>query len=84
MRDAVEAELNSVMNESLGTHPRTDAGFVQEIRDPVFDDARAHALLHVVEAPGFHDYRVNASLVEEVSEQKSGGTGADDHHLRAI
>ena len=55
VRDAVEAELDTVVHESLGAHPRADAGFLKEIRDAVFDDAGPHAVLHVVETPRFDD-----------------------------
>jgi len=83
VRHAVETKLDTVMDEPLSAHPRTHAGFLEEVGNAVFDDARSNPLLHVVEAPGFQDDGVDALALEEVAEQEPRRTGADDHHLRA-
>jgi hypothetical protein len=71
------------MNESFGAHARPHARILKKIGDAVFDDARANAVLYVLQASGFDDNGIDTPALEEVSEQESGRTGADDHHLRA-
>jgi hypothetical protein len=71
------------MNEALCAHPRADARFFKKVRNPPLNDAGAHALLHVLEASSFEDNRLNATLVEEVSEEESGRPRTDDDDLRA-
>jgi hypothetical protein len=83
VRHPLDPELDAVVHESLGAHPRTDAGFLKEIGDAVFDDAGSHTVLHVVETARLDDHGVDAVALEKVSEQQSGGTGANDDHLRA-
>jgi len=60
VRHAVETKLDTVM-DSRQRASATHAGFLEEVGNAVFDDARSNPLLHVVEAPGFQDDGVDAS-----------------------
>src|SRR5580698_7688298 len=55
LRDAVEADLDPMMDEAFGAHARTDPGLLKEVRDAVLDDARTHALLNVVATASLND-----------------------------
>jgi hypothetical protein len=83
MRHTVETKFDSVVNETVATHALPHAGLLEEIGDAVFDDARANAVLYVIEASSLDDDGVDALALEEMSEQETGRTGADDNHLRA-
>ena len=72
-----------IRDRAFGAHARSHPGGFEKVGDAVLDDARAHAVLHVLEAAGLDDDGVDALALQQVTEHQSSRTGADDHHLRA-
>jgi len=62
-------------------HPRADAGFVEQTHRALFDDAGANTAEHVFGGLPFQDNVVDAMLVQELTEQKPGRSGADNGDL---
>jgi len=56
------------VDETIGMHPRADAGLVQQIHRDLFDDAGAHAAEHMVGGLPLQDDIIDASTLEELAE----------------
>ena len=78
---AVDTNLHALVDEAVGVHPRADAGLVQEIHRDLFDDAGAHAAEHVLRGLPFKDDVGNAVFVQQLPQQQSGRTRADNDDL---
>src|SRR5262249_6781901 len=63
---AVEAQLDSVMNQALFLQALADAHLCQEIDRALLQHARAHALLYILPAAVLHHDRFDSLEIEEV------------------
>ena len=71
------------MTHPLAVQPLADAVLGQDVDGAVLDDAGADPRLDVLARPVLDDDRLDAVLGEDLGEEESGGTGADDGDLGA-
>jgi|SRR6516164_4787961 len=83
MAFAVHADLDSLVDEAVGMHAGADAGLIQKIHRDPFDNAGAHAAEHMIGSLPFQNDIRDAVFVEQLTEQKSCRTGANDDDLRS-
>ncbi len=75
-------DAGAVVDVALGVHPRTDPGVAQEAHRPPLQHTGADAAEDVLAALAFEHDAVDTGAIEQVREQRSGGSGTDDRHLR--
>ena len=74
-------DAGAVVDLALGVHPGADPGVAQEVHRPPLQHAGADAAEDVLAALAFEHDAVDTGAIEEVGEQRSGGSGTDDRHL---
>jgi hypothetical protein len=83
MANAAKAQKDAFVAHSFLKEPRPDARLNQEIDRALFENSRADALDDVLAAAVFDDDGIDAFEVQQVGQQQSGRTRADDSDLRA-
>ncbi len=83
MARALEREIQAFVAHAFAREALADADLRHEIDRALLEDARAHALDHVLLAAVLDDDRVDALPVEQVPEHEPGRTCADDGDLGA-
>src|SRR6516165_1022431 len=66
---AVDANLDAIVDEPVGMHPRADSGLVQQVHRDLFDDAGAYAAEYMLGGLPLKNDVVDAPFVEELAEQ---------------
>ncbi len=79
----VEAQLDSVVTETLALQPAAYTHLNQQVGGALFEQARAHTILTILPAAGFHHDGFNTLQVQQMREHQSGGSGSDNSDLRA-
>ena len=75
------AQLDAVVHRALRGHPVADAGVAQQLRDVVLQDAGADGRLDRLAAARVEHDGVDPLERQEVREEQSGGSPAQDPHL---
>ena len=78
MTGATKRDVQAFVTQSLARQAAAEAGVVKQIDGGLLEHARPYALDDVLLAPALDGNRVDASLLEEVAQQQSGGPRADD------
>jgi len=78
---SVEGLFEATEDPSFGVHALTHAGLAQQLYHALFKDAGANPPEHIVRALAFENEGVDASVVQQLTEQQTGRTGADDGDL---
>ena len=81
---ALELQLDAVVDEAFPLKSLADPDRFQEVDRPLFEHARADALLEVLATLALEDDRVDSLQVQELSEHEAGWTGSHDPDLRAL
>jgi DNA-binding IclR family transcriptional regulator len=71
------------VGEPLGIHSLADSRLAQRLDRAVLEDARAHPSFYEASIARLEDDRLNALQVQQVGNQQTGGSGADDADLGA-
>lgn len=79
----VEAKIHAVVHQAFALQPFAYAGFFQQVHGALFENSRAHALLHVLAAAIFEDDGFDAVEMQQMRKNQACGPGADDANLRA-
>jgi hypothetical protein len=69
------------VDETFAPDAAAQPDFIQQIDRSLFEDAGANAIDDVFFAAGFEHDGIDAMEMEQVGEQKSRGSGADDAYL---
>src|SRR5207245_8752655 len=80
---AAQAQLDAVMRETLAGETLAHAGAFEKLHGTMFEHAGAHAMIDVVGASCIDDDRLDAFEMQQMREQQSCRSRADDAHLRA-
>jgi hypothetical protein len=80
---AVDANLYAFMHQAILMHVIADARFVEQVHGDLLDDAGADPTEHVFGGLPLEDDVVDALSVQQLAEQQSRRTGADDGDLSA-
>ena len=83
MAATVEAQLDSMMCETLPLHPSANSHFVEEIDCALLQYASSNAFLNILPTPIFNDQGLNALQMKKLGKYQSRGTGTDDSDLGA-
>jgi hypothetical protein len=83
VRVATEAQRDALMGQSLSGEAFAEADLVHQVDGGLLQDARPHAVLDVVPAPGLDDDRFDALKVQQVAQHQPGRPGSHDRHLCA-
>ena len=78
---AAEAQLDALVDQPLGVHPRAEADLVHQVHRRLLEHARAHALLHVLAVARLEDHRLDPAQLEQPAEHQPRGPASDDRHL---
>ncbi len=78
-----ETQKDAVMKQTLAHHALAYAHLVQYVNGLMFQNAGAHPALDVLTALGLQHDGLDAAQVQEVREQQSGRTGANNCNLGA-
>ena len=78
MTGATKRDVQAFVTHPFERQATAEAGIVKQIDRRLLEHARSHALDDVLLAPALDRHRVDASLLEEVAQQQSGGPRADD------
>ena len=78
MAPARPQQLEAAARQAFGMHARTDAHLVEQVDGGLLQHAGADAAEHVVAGLALEDHRVDAGLVQQLSEQQAGRAGAND------
>jgi len=76
-----EGNLDAIVNEALAVQAAGDPDFIQQIDSALFKNARADARQDIFPGLALDDYVVDAVLVEELSQEKAGGSASNDSNL---
>jgi hypothetical protein len=71
------------VHEAVLVHARADARLVEQVHRDLFDDAGAHPTENVFAGLSLENDVIDAVLVEELAEQESRRTGANNGDLRS-
>ena len=71
----------AVMRKTFGMHPRASARLFQHFHGAFFKHSGAHARKHMVKARTLEDHRLDSDVVQQLAEQQSGRSGANDANL---
>src|SRR5262245_42913940 len=83
MAHPFDADLRSVVNQSIAVQAVADAGLLQELHRSLLDQTGANPFQHVVRRMPFENDIVDAMAVQKLPEQQARRAGADDRDLRA-
>ncbi|MNF27495.1 hypothetical protein D3C84_81500 [compost metagenome] len=78
---SVEGQFEAAMHQSLGVHALTHASLTQQLYHALFKYPGANASEHVIRCLAFKDEGVDTSVVQQLAEEQSGRTGADNGDL---
>jgi len=67
----VEEHVKSGVNQSLGVHALADTCLVQQVGGHLFEHTGADAAKHILRALAFQDDGIDASLVQQLTEQQA-------------
>src|SRR6516165_10018796 len=79
--NAAEGNFGSIMDQAFLPHARPAAGLLEKSDSALLQDPGTNAAEHVLLRPLLENDRVNARPVEQLTQKKSGRTGADDCNL---
>ena len=83
MPRAAEGELDAVMDQTFAMQPCGNADLVEQIDRALFEHAGANARQHIGAILAFDDDRIDTCGMQQLPEQQSCRSGADDRNLRA-
>ncbi|MNC42389.1 hypothetical protein D3C75_912040 [compost metagenome] len=69
------------MHQAFSVHALGHTGFAQQIDGTLLEHAGTNAPEYVLRGLTFDDHRVDASLVQQLAQQKARGAGADNGYL---
>ncbi|MCY1514846.1 hypothetical protein D9M68_494060 [compost metagenome] len=78
---AIEHQLDAFMHQALGVHPLAHAGLAEHVDGALLQHPGTNPAEHVVGGLALDDDVVDTGLVQQLAEQQSRGTGADDGNL---
>ena len=78
----LKADVEAVVPQPCASQARADAHRVQQIHGALLEDPRPHAIDDVLAAAVLDDDGVDAVQVQQMTEQQSCRTCADDTDLR--
>ena len=81
MPRAFEGDLDSVVNEALAVQARGRPGLLDQPDRALFEHAGTNPAEHVVLRLLLQDDRFDSGLGQQLPEQQTRGTGADDDDL---
>ena len=83
VRAPVEAQVHAAMEEGLALEALAHARLREEVHGALLQHARADRALDLLARARLDHHRADAGKIEEMREQESRGTRADDADLRA-
>jgi len=83
MTVAMEAQLDSIVNQAFTLHPLAHSHFHEQINRALLQDAGTDALLNVLAATVLDHDRVNSLQMEKVGKDETGWSGTYDSDLCA-
>jgi hypothetical protein len=78
MAHPAEGEFDAIMDEAFTVQPVTGADFAEQRHRPFFEQAGADTAEHIVRRLAFQNDAVDAASVEQLSQQQSCRSRADD------
>src|SRR5512139_666054 len=82
MQITVNADIDAPMQHALALHPFADPQLGEQIRRPVFNQARANSIFNVIAAAILDDDRVDTLQPEESRKHEASRACSDDSDLR--
>ena len=79
-----EAELETVVDQAFDTHAAGHTRAFEQVDGGLFQNAGADAAQHVVGCLPFDNHVVDASSAQQLAEQQSGRSRADDGNLGSL
>ena len=77
----VQRQLEAIMHQAFGIHALAHARLAQQVDHALFQHPGADTALYVVGTLALQDQGLDTGVVQQLAEQESGGTGADNGDL---
>ena len=78
---SIEGLFEATEDPSFGVHALTHAGLAQQLYHAFFKGPGADSAKHIVRALTFENEGIDAGVVQPLTEQQTGKTGANDGNL---
>ena len=75
--------VKAAVHQAVAVHACAHTGLVEQVHGDLLEHASADAAQHVVRALALHNHRVDTGLVQQLAQQQTGGTCANNGDLGA-